>query len=272
MTTVFFSPNYFMKDHMKIFSSIAEWQTFRRQALFEHKKIGFVPTMGNLHQGHYSLLARSVQENDLTVLSVFVNPTQFDNPEDLQKYPRTFEQDVALARSAGVDFILNPEYAALYPDDYRYKVSESTFSQQFCGQYRPGHFDGVLTVVLKLLQLVKPTNSYFGEKDFQQLQLIKDMVAAFFMDINIVASPTVRDANNLALSSRNSRLTPEQYALALEFPKLLAGQQTANEIKAALTKLGFRVDYIAEHAGRRLGAVHLGSVRLIDNVLLGGKL
>jgi pantoate--beta-alanine ligase len=250
----------------KLFNSIAEWQEFRRQNIFVGKDIGFVPTMGNLHQGHQSLLERSVKENAITVLSLFVNPTQFDNAQDLQSYPRTSQQDVQLAEQVGVDFILCPVYAELYPDGYRYKVSEAEFSQRLCGKHRPGHFDGVLTVVLKLLQLVKAQHAYFGEKDFQQLQLVRGMVDAFFMDTQIIACPTVRDKNSLALSSRNNRLTVEQSLVANHFPKLLSSHHTLDKIIFELTKLGFMVDYVEEHNGRRFGAVRLGQVRLIDNV------
>lgn len=253
----------------KIFHSVSEWQTFRRQNLFDNKQIGFVPTMGNLHKGHYSLLTRSVQENNMTVLSLFVNPTQFDNPDDLKNYPRTLEEDIKIAKDAGVDFIFCPEYKDLYPDNYHYRIIENELSQKLCGKHRPGHFDGMLTIVLKLLCLTKPNNAYFGEKDFQQLQLVKEMVNAFFLDVNIVPCQIVRDENGLALSSRNSRLTPDQYRLALSFPKLLNSTLNSNDVVNELMKLGFVVDYIEDHHQRRFGAVRLGNVRLIDNFPLG---
>lgn len=255
----------------QLFNSIKDWREFRQAKLLANKKIGFVPTMGNLHAGHQSLLHRSVQENDYTVLSIFVNPTQFDNPEDLKKYPRTLEQDIELAKASGVDFIFIPEYEALYPDNYRYRVQESELSQQLCGKHRPGHFDGMLTVVLKLLQLVKADKAYFGEKDFQQLQLITGMAEAFFLDTKIIPCPIIRDDNTLALSSRNSRLLPEQYQMALHFPKLLQTNLTKQAIISALTELGFEVDYIEEHNGRRFGAVKIGQVRLIDNTAINGE-
>lgn len=251
-----------------LFHSIPEWRTLRQSDFFAGKKLGFVPTMGNLHRGHQSLLERSIQENDLTLLSIFVNPTQFDNPDDLKKYPQTLEQDIKMANEAGVDFILCPNYTELYPDNYRYKITESEFSKKLCGAHRPGHFDGMLTVVMKLLQLAQAQHAYFGEKDFQQLQLVKNMVDAFFIDTKIIACPTVRDEQGLALSSRNSRLTADEYKLAIQFPKLLKSNKTPNEIAASLIELGFAVDYIEDYNGRRFGAAHLGQVRLIDNILI----
>lgn len=251
-----------------VIKNIEDWRSLRQQDLFTNKKIGFVPTMGNLHQGHQSLLARSIAENQLTVLSIFVNPTQFNNPNDLATYPRTFDQDLALAKNSGVDFILAPNYQELYPDNYRYQVSETQFSHELCGKNRPGHFSGVLTIVLKLLNLVKPTRAYFGEKDFQQLHLVKEMVNTFFLDVAIIPCPTIRDAEGFALSSRNSRLSAEQYTQALNFPKLLGSDNSCEHIANSLIKSGFSVDYIEEHNGRRFGAVKIGDVRLIDNVLV----
>ena len=167
----------------------------------------------------------------------------------------------------GVDYVLLPSYDELYADSYCYRITESKLSQCMEGQHRTGHFDGMLTVVMKLLMLVKPTQAYFGEKDFQQLQLVSDMTKAFFIDTKIVACPTVRDQNGLALSSRNSQLNIEQYQLAIQFPKLLVSTKTLTEIKHDLEQLGFIVDYIEEFQGRRYGAVRLGTVRLIDNMI-----
>ena len=250
----------------QITHTLKEWQTIRKA--FKQNSIGFVPTMGNLHKGHESLLIRAKAENPITVLSIFVNPTQFDDPEDFKNYPQTLEKDLKIAKKLAVDFVLIPKKEDLYPDNYRYLVKETHFSHTLCGKSRPGHFEGVLTIVLKLLLLVKPTSVYFGEKDFQQLELVKGMVQAFFLDINVVPCPTIRDINGLALSSRNQRLSKEQYQLALEFPRLLHSTLTNQEILARLTQLGFVVDYIEEHQGRRLGAVRIGEVRLIDNALI----
>ena len=253
---------------MKIFNSINDWQAFRKGAVFNDKSIGFIPTMGNLHQGHRMLLQRSVAENQLSVLSIYVNPSQFDDPADLQHYPRTLEQDLVMAENAGVDFVILPEYAQIYPDNYRYKVSETDFSQLLCGKSRAGHFDGVLTIVLKLLLLVKAQKAYFGEKDYQQLQLVRDMCQAFFIDTTIVPCFTVREATGLALSSRNNRLTPVERSVAPEFYRLLSSDLSLPDIRQRLAAKGFEIDYIEEYDGRRFGAVITGSVRLIDNVPL----
>jgi pantoate--beta-alanine ligase len=249
----------------QVIYALSEWQALRSQL---KGSLGFVPTLGNLHEGHESLLKRSAQENQYTVLSIFLNPTQFDEAKDLENYPQTLQRDIEIAKKQGADWVLVPSLEAIYPDKYHYRVTETDLSHRFCGQRRPGHFDGVLTVVLKLLQLVKATRAYFGEKDFQQLELVRGMVQAFFLEVEMVACPTVRDSNGLALSSRNSRLTPAEYQLALQFPKLLASSQPLAAIREQLSLLGFLVAYIEEYNGRRLGAVKIGEVWLIDNVLL----
>lgn len=243
---------------MKVFYDIHEWRAFRAQLT---EPLGFVPTMGALHAGHASLVARSVTENPRTLVSIFVNPTQFNDPTDLEKYPRTLEADMALLKEQGTDYLLLPTAEALYPDGYRYRVIENAFSNELCGKHRPGHFDGVLTVVLKLLQLAKARNAYFGEKDYQQLRLVRDMAAAFFLDTQIIPCPTLREPDGLAMSSRNRRLSAEERAKApLLYQALLANN------RALLEREGFNVDYLEEHDGRRYVAASLGSVRLIDNV------
>jgi pantoate--beta-alanine ligase len=252
---------------MKIYHSLAEWRAARGGADFAGRRVGFVPTMGALHAGHRALLERAHAENDQVVLSIFVNPTQFDDPADLARYPRTLEADLQLA-GGFVHRVLAPAPEELYPDGYRYRVTEGKFSRELEGAHRPGHFDGVLTVVLKFLQLVRPDRAYFGEKDWQQLQLVRDMAAAFFLPGEIVPCPTVRDADGLALSSRNRRLSPAARARAAAFPRLLRASATADEAAAALAAEGFGVDYVADRDGVRLGAVRLENVRLIDNVRL----
>ncbi len=234
--------------------------------LRQNKTIGFVPTMGALHSGHRALLQRSKSENDITVLSIFVNPTQFNDKEDLKKYPRTWDADLALADAAGVDFVFSPEFADMYPDHFRYQLMEKEFSQALCGKDRPGHFDGVLSVVMKLFNLIQPTRAYFGEKDFQQLRLIEGMVEAFFMSTKIVRVPTVRESSGLALSSRNLRLTPEEIQLAPRLHQVLIQAVNASEATAQLQSSGFQVDYVEDLEGRRYAAARLGKVRLIDNV------
>lgn len=246
--------------------NVSEWLDVRRELDSSQVSIGLVPTMGNLHKGHLSLLERSRCENDVSVLTIFVNPTQFDDPSDLERYPRTLQADLSAAEETGVDYVLLPTFEELYRDHYRYRVSESALSQRFCGSFRPGHFDGVLTVVLKLLNLTRPTRAYFGEKDYQQYLLIRDMAESFFLEMEIVACPIVRDDDGLALSSRNSRLRVDQRRQAALFPALLSSCATCDEAIRALEAKGFEVDYVEDFEGRRLGAVRLGDVRLIDNL------
>ena len=252
---------------MKIFKKLDTWQAERNS---QHGTIGFVPTMGALHAGHAMLLERSVRENDFTVLSIYVNQTQFNNAEDLDNYPCTLDADLHLARALGVDAVILPRYADMYADGYRYRVEENRFSHELCGAHRPGHFTGVLTVVMKLLNLVRPARAYFGEKDHQQLTLIRDMVQAFFMPVEIVAVPTVRDSDGLALSSRNARLTPEARRRAPLFSKALLSPATDAQIVEQLQREGFEVDYVESRGSRRYGAVLMDcgghAVRLIDNV------
>lgn len=247
---------------LKVFRHIEELQSWRKEV---KGRIGFVPTMGALHEGHAELLRRARQENDLVILSLFVNPTQFNNPNDLNHYPRTWDQDVQLAAKENVDVLFAPDKEQMYPDQYSYQVKENCFSLQLDGAHRPGHFDGVLTIVMKLFSLTKPTKAYFGEKDFQQMTLIQGMVKSFFMDLEIVPVPTVRESSGLALSSRNLRLTPEQKEKAVLISKLLHQKMSAEEVKKELSLAGFKVDYVEDHNDRRYIAAEIGNVRLIDN-------
>lgn len=254
---------------MEIFKSVFEFQAWRkRHEEIETKiRIGFVPTMGALHEGHVSLLERSRAENDLTVLSIYVNPTQFNRTDDLIQYPRTTGQDLEIAHRCGVDAVLIPENPdELYPDGYAFQITEKEFSKTLEGEYRPGHFEGMMTVVLKLLNLVRPTKAYFGEKDFQQLTLVKGMVKAFFLNTEIIGCPTVREEDGLAMSSRNLRLSREDRRTA---PKLYAALKEIvklDEARAELEQAGFKVEYLVDQGERRLVAATLGEVRLIDNV------
>lgn len=252
---------------MYLFKHIQEWRAFRG-AQAEGSDWGFVPTMGALHQGHLSLVQRSLQENAKTVVSIFLNPTQFNDPKDLSGYPQTLEADIALLETAGVDALLLPDFEQIYPDNYRYKVLETEFSKKLCGASRPGHFDGVITVVLKLLNIAQARRAYFGEKDYQQYLLIKEMVEAFFLTTQIIVCPTIREEDGLAYSSRNTRLSAEERALAPRFHEILTEDATLDSCKTALTASGFKLDYLEELGGRRFGAVYLGKVRLIDNVAI----
>jgi len=249
---------------MKIFTSMTGWQSYR--AAMVETPVGFVPTMGALHQGHLSLVEVSRENNAFTIVSVFINPKQFDDSADFDAYPNDFRKDLERLKLAGVDVVLLPDTAQIYADDYRFKVTESEFSQRLCGAHRPGHFDGVLTVVMRLLNLVRPDNAYFGEKDYQQLQLIRDMAAAFFMPVNIVACATVREADGLAMSSRNQHLDAGNRVKAASLYAALKQSHTAGEARKVLAGKGFDVDYVEDIANRRLAAARLGNTRLIDNV------
>lgn len=248
---------------MNIVTEINAWQQVK--ATLQNKALGFVPTMGHLHDGHLSLCERAKNENDFTVVSIFVNPTQFNQTSDFEKYPRTIEKDIALLEANNIDYLFLPHAEALYPDYYQFQIAETELSKQLEGEHRPGHFTGMLTVVLKLLNLMQAHKAYFGEKDFQQLLLIKKMADAFFLKTDIVTCPTQRATDGLALSSRNSRLTPKQREMAAYFPQLLQQSLDVNVIAEKLQQLGFKVDYIAEKWERRLGAVWIDDIRLIDN-------
>ncbi len=249
----------------KVVKNIKEWRNLRKSETGT-KSLGLVPTMGALHDGHLSLIERSLEENELTIVSSFVNPTQFNDKNDLANYPKSFEDDLKKLEALKVDYLFYPDYEEIYHDQYRYSVIEKELSNILCGSYREGHFEGVLTVVMKLLNIIQPQRAYFGEKDYQQYLLIKEMVEAFFMDVEIIPCPIVREKDGLAMSSRNLRLGKDDRAKAALFPELLKNSPTPEEAADKLSENGFRVDYIEEYNGRRLGAVHLGNVRLIDNV------
>ena len=254
---------------MTVFESPSWWRGQRRTHVRAGLTLGFVPTMGALHEGHVSLVRRCRAENDLTLVSIFVNPTQFDDPADLATYPRMHETDLATLKAEGVDFVFLPREPDLYADDYRYRVTEIGLSTVLEGASRPGHFNGVLTVVFKLLQIISADRAYFGEKDWQQLTLVRGMVEAFFLSTTIVACATVREKDGLAVSSRNRRLLPADRKRASRFFRALSVAPTAAAAARDLRASGFAVDYVEDRDGRRLGAVRLSDVRLIDNVPLG---
>lgn len=248
---------------IKVLKTPQEMLEWRKSA---KGSVGFVPTMGALHDGHGSLLTRARGENENVVLSIFVNPTQFNNSEDLKSYPKTWDQDLAVAQRLGVNVIFYPEFKDMYPDEYLYKISESSFSNELDGAHRPGHFDGVLTIVNKLFNLVQPQRAYFGEKDHQQLKLIEGMVKAFFLPITIVPVPTLREDSGLAMSSRNLLLSEENRLKAPLIYKTITTAKTAEEARKVLSDAGFNVDYVVDKNGRRYVAAFAGKVRLIDNV------
>ena len=255
--------------------------------------LGFVPTMGNLHAGHLSLVARARADHDLVVVSIFVNPLQFGANEDLDAYPRTLDADSAALIDAGCDVLFLPSAEELYGDDMlkSTRVQVPELGADYCGASRPGHFDGVTTVVAKLFNIVQPDAAYFGLKDYQQFSIIRKMVSDLAMPVALHGVDTVREASGLALSSRNGYLTPEQKALAPLLYQIIksigeaiaAGEQDFKRLtqagKQQLQEAGFQLDYlaIANAASLRtatkedshlviLVAAYLGSTRLIDNL------
>jgi pantoate--beta-alanine ligase len=266
-----------------------------RDALAARARLGFVPTMGGLHAGHDSLVRRARAECDLLLASVFVNPLQFNDAEDLASYPREEDADCARLAAAGADAAYLPEVADLYDGDGGTRVQPGPAGETFEGACRPGHFAGVLTVVLKLFQRVRPQRAYFGEKDAQQLFLVRRMVADLDLPVEVVACPTVREPDGLALSSRNARLRPEERAAATVLYRALcaarerfaAGERDPAELGAAMARVyaaaGVAPDYAAvvdedsfapaavgrPGAWRAVTAARVGRTRLIDNLLLG---
>ena len=252
---------------MRLLKSIEDLREFR--ATLEGS-VGFVPTMGALHDGHLSLVNAANNEVDTTIVSIYVNPTQFNNTNDLDNYPDTLESDLAGLEAKGVAAVYLPDYSQMYPDDFSYEVNEKSLSNELCGAHRPGHFAGVLTVVMKLLNLVRPHKAFFGEKDYQQLELIRGMVEAFFLDVEIVGCSIVRENDGLAMSSRNLNLSECDRRRSPEFNRILGLDNSDEHIAIELEKAGFVVDYVTTKGGRRFGAVLMGTradpVRLIDNV------
>lgn len=251
---------------MKIVKDIAELQSWRKALRTE--SLGFVPTMGALHAGHGDLIQRARRECSEVVVSIFINPTQFNDGADFAAYPVEMEADFDLCRRLGVDLVFMPNRDMVYPDDYRYRLTELDESLKWEGAHRPGHFDGVLTVVMKLFLLVGPQRAYFGEKDWQQLKLVEGMARAFFLPVEVVPCATVRDSNGLALSSRNTRLSEEGRSRAAAFHRILASADSAAAAEEALRAEGFETEYVVDCDRRRMGAVIFEGVRLIDNIAL----
>jgi pantoate--beta-alanine ligase len=251
---------------VQVSRTVAEW--LERRRTISGRSSGFVPTMGALHRGHASLIERCRRENEIVIVSIFVNPTQFNDRKDLQRYPRTIEHDLAVLETLGVDDVFLPGVSELYPHGYRFRVEEESVTQLMEGARRPGFLQGVMTVVLKLLNLIRPDRAYFGEKDFQQLKIITDMVKDFFIPTEIVLCPTVREPSGLAESSRNTLLSPAARENAASLLRALTTAANPNEARAILESKGFTVDYVEEHWRRRFAAAFLENVRLIDNVPL----
>lgn len=280
---------------MKIITTVHDMQTTAAALRVEGRRIGLVATMGNLHDGHLSLVRLAKRHTDVVVVSIFVNPTQFGPGEDFTLYPRTFEADCARCEELGVDFVLYPSVDAMYPDGASIAVTESTLSRTLCGASRPGHFDGVCTVVAKLFNIVQPHIAIFGEKDAQQLCIIRRMVRDLRFPVTIIPGATQREADGLALSSRNQFLTPDQRAQASclrraldQAERLFAnGERAPRRLQAAMREIieqesDARIDYVAlvddetlqpftgpiERPALAALAVWVGLPRLIDNTVL----
>ena len=281
---------------MLIFNKKSDLSAFLSPLIIQNKSIGFVPTMGALHQGHLSLLEKSLSENDLTVMSIFVNPTQFNNAEDLDKYPRTLERDVQIMQDLSNNIIVYaPEVADIYEGN---TVSESFnydgLENQMEGKHRPGHFDGVGTIVKRLFEIVQPNKAYFGEKDFQQLQIVKKLVSKHNIPVEVIGCQIHREANGLAMSSRNERLSEtarEKAAIiyqilnsAKEIFQTNSAEQTIKFVENEFKKHPeFELEYfeIADEATllpvsekesekkyRGFIAIFIENIRLIDNISL----
>jgi pantoate--beta-alanine ligase len=237
--------------------------------------LGLVPTMGAFHGGHLALFRAARRENDVVVASLFVNPAQFGSGEDLRRYPRDEDRDAAAAEAAGVDVLFVPTVEEMYPPGFQTWVEVEELSRGLEGEARPGHFRGVATVCLKLFAIVRPRRAYFGQKDAQQVAVVKRLVRDLELGVEIRVVPTVRDADGLALSSRNVLLSPEDRARGLTLPRALhAGAGADDPVATALAALdGLEVDYVAVadfDPPVLAGAVRVGSTRLIDNVPLEG--
>lgn len=279
---------------MKILKSITEVRKQINEWKSEGYSVGLVPTMGYLHDGHKSLIEKAHSQNNKVIVSIFVNPIQFGPNEDYDKYPRDIEKDSKLCESAGADIIFNPEVSEMYPEEILTSVKLKNLANGLCGAKRPGHFDGVCTVVSKLFNIVNPTRAYFGEKDAQQLAVIKKMVKDLNFDIEVVSCPIVREVDGLAKSSRNTYLSQDERNSALVLNKSLLeakkeiekGETSANKIKDLILSIissepVAKVDYVEvvnfntmKDTEKILNetliaiAVYIGKTRLIDNIII----
>lgn len=279
---------------MQLIHTISELRAIINEWRHQGLSVGLVPTMGYLHEGHQSLIAKSVSQNDRTVVSVFVNPIQFGPSEDLEAYPRDINRDMQKVEAAGGDLIFNPEPSEMYPDHFTSFIDTTETTELLCGAVRPGHFRGVCTVVGKLFNIVHPDRAYFGQKDAQQLATIRRFVRDLNFDVEIVPCPIVREDDGLAKSSRNTYLNPAERQAALILSRSLkqgreaieAGERSADAVKAIIrqtleTEPLARIDYIEvvdfdniQRVDRLSGqtliaiAVYIGKTRLIDNIII----
>jgi pantoate--beta-alanine ligase len=279
---------------MKIITTIDQMQEYSDRLRDQRDRTGFVPTMGFLHEGHLSLIHKAREENHALVVSIFVNPTQFGPNDDYNSYPRDPENDASLCREAGCDVLFTPSLQEMYPEETLTTVSVSKLTEGLCGVSRPGHFDGVATVVAKLLNIVKPHRAYFGLKDYQQYKVICRMTRDLNLDVDIIGLPTVREPDGLAMSSRNSYLTKDEKESALSLSRSLdrARQLIAEGVRDAArietevrgiieAEPHFSIDYVSVVDAEELTplpiiedrallalAVSIGEARLIDNAIL----
>ncbi|MEO0190426.1 MAG: pantoate--beta-alanine ligase [candidate division WOR-3 bacterium] len=277
---------------MKIVKKIAELKRLIKQIKYKKKTVGFVPTMGYLHEGHLSLIRIAHKHSDYVVCSIFVNPTQFGPNEDFNRYPRDLKRDEGLLKKEKVDMLFYPSVKEMYPDGYKTYVEVEELSSVLCGKSRPGHFRGVATVVLKLFNIVKPDIAVFGEKDYQQAMIIKQMVKDLNLDVKIITGPIVRESDGLAMSSRNTYLSPEERTNATVLYKALTWARNSfyqenikspeyliTQMKHMIEEKGGQVDYIVivdkndltpvrfiKKGDRILLAAFFGRTRLIDNL------
>jgi pantoate--beta-alanine ligase len=278
---------------LEVIASIPAVRDRVAEARRASRRIGLVPTMGALHAGHTRLIERARAECDVVIVSIFVNPLQFDRPEDLQKYPRTLQADVEVCSALGVDIVFAPSVAEMYPAPLDCVVDVGRVAEHLCGRFRPGHFRGVATVVMKVFQIAQPDRAYFGEKDAQQLAVIRRMVADLNVPVEIVPVPTVREADGLALSSRNQRLLPGERrvatvlyeALQVARAQVVGGVRDAANVRQAAKDVvdrepAVRLEYLDIVDPREMqpveridgpviaaGAIWVGATRLIDNVI-----
>lgn len=279
---------------MQVFSEINKLKNYLKEEKLKNKTIGLVPTMGYLHEGHLSLVKQSHAENNITIVSIFVNPTQFGPNEDFERYPKDFKRDIELATKYGADIIFAPSAFEMYPEGYKTFVEVEEITDKLCGASRPGHFRGVTTVVTKLFNITQADRAYFGQKDAQQAIVVKQMVKDLNMNISIVVCPTIRDQNGLAKSSRNSYLSEEERKQAVIISKALfmaekqikQGEKNTYKIKLnienmineePLSKIDYisivdinTLDDISEITDKALIAiaVKFGTTRLIDNIIV----
>ncbi|KLO23233.1 pantoate--beta-alanine ligase [Marinitoga sp. 1197] len=280
---------------MEIINNINKMKNIRNELIKKGKTIGFVPTMGYLHKGHLSLVEQARKDNDIVIVSIFVNPTQFGPNEDFDRYPRDMERDMEMLKPFNVDYIFHPSVEEMYPENYSTYVEEIKLTKVLCGKSRPGHFKGVTTIVSKLFNIVRPTRAYFGQKDAQQFRVLRKMVNDLNMDVQMIEMPIIREHDGLAMSSRNIYLSKEERIQALALNKSLKkakelyenGEKSAKKIKTEMQKIFneyplVKVDYIeivdeytlenVENISDKVliaVAAFVGKARLIDNIILG---